>query len=343
MAVASGEVDEAALCEQVDLAAVLQLELLDVLADRAARDRERLELRNVDLDVEVAGVREDGTVFHDLEVMLADDVLVARQRQEDVADLGGLIHRHDAEAVKDSLDGLYRIDFRDDDIGAEAARTHGAALAAPAVAGDDDILAGNDDIRRAHDAIPRRLARAVAVVEEILAVRVVGSDHRELKLALIGERAQAMDARRRLLRAADDTREQFTALRVQHVHEVASVVDDEVRLDVERLVDEGVVLLRRAVMPSEDVQTVLDERCGHIVLCRQRVTARDGDLRTGMVEDLRHVGRLGLEVQCDDHLLARERLRDGEFLIDSRHDRHEVLDPVDLIVARRSQLDIANH
>ena len=96
-------------------------------------------------------------------------------------------------------------------------------------------------------------------------------------------------------------------------------------------------------MPGKDVQAVLDERGGHIVLRRQRVAARDGDLRTGMVEDLRHVGRLGLEVQRDDHLLARKRLRDGEFFINSCHDRHEVLDPIDLIVARRSQLDIANH
>ena len=152
-----------------------------------------------------------------------------------------------------------------------------------------------------------------------------------------------MDARRRLLRTADDAREQLAALRVQHVHEVAAVVDDEVRLDVECLVDEGVVLLRRAVVPSEDVQAVLDKRGGYIVLRRQRVAARDGDFGAGMVEYLRHVGRLGLEMQRDDHLLARKRLRDGELLVDGRHDRHEVLDPVDLIVARRSQLDIANH
>jgi hypothetical protein len=48
-----GQVDQAAVAEQVDPAAVLETELLDELADRTPFAREPLERRDVDLDVEV--------------------------------------------------------------------------------------------------------------------------------------------------------------------------------------------------------------------------------------------------------------------------------------------------
>src|ERR671935_179234 len=61
-------------------------------------DAQRLELEArdlaVDLDVEVAGVREDGAVLHALEVLRREDMLVAGGRAEDVPHLGGPIARH---------------------------------------------------------------------------------------------------------------------------------------------------------------------------------------------------------------------------------------------------------
>ena len=50
---------------------------------------------------------------------------------------------------------------------------HGHALAAPAVANDDQCSAGKQDVRRADDAIESRLSSAVSVVEEVLRLRVV--------------------------------------------------------------------------------------------------------------------------------------------------------------------------
>ncbi|MND09415.1 hypothetical protein D3C83_327190 [compost metagenome] len=54
--------------------------------------------------------------------MLAiDDVEVARERDDEVADERGLRHRHHLEAVHDSLERLQRVDFGDDDLRAHAA------------------------------------------------------------------------------------------------------------------------------------------------------------------------------------------------------------------------------
>ena len=64
-----GEVDEPALGEQVDRAAVGERELLDELARLARLGRERAQRRDVDLDVEVTGVGEDRAVLQALEVL----------------------------------------------------------------------------------------------------------------------------------------------------------------------------------------------------------------------------------------------------------------------------------
>ena len=174
-------------------------EALHVRARRRALGGQRLERRDVDLDVEVTRVREDRAVLHDLEVLAADHVLVARRRAEDVALGRGLGHRHDVEAVHRGLERAQRVDLGDDHASAHAAGAAREAAAAPAVAADDEDAAGQQHVRRADDAVERRLAGAVAVVEEMLRLRVVDGDHREREPALGLERTQPDDAGRRLL------------------------------------------------------------------------------------------------------------------------------------------------
>ncbi len=61
------EVDEPALADQVDAAPVGELELLDLRSRLARGDGELSERRDLDLDVEVAGVREDRPVLQTLD------------------------------------------------------------------------------------------------------------------------------------------------------------------------------------------------------------------------------------------------------------------------------------
>ena len=96
---------------------------------------------DVDFDVEVARVGDDGAVFHNAEVLGADDVFVAGEGDEEVADSGGLLHRHNVEAIHRGLDCLDGVDFGNDDDGAHTFCPHSEAPAAPAIAGDDDFAA----------------------------------------------------------------------------------------------------------------------------------------------------------------------------------------------------------
>lgn len=94
-------------------------------------------------DVKVTGIGQDdavGCMFFKL-CSPRMTVFVAGQGDEDVAYFGCFGHRHDFKAVEYGFDGADRVDFGDDDAGAEAFSAHSAALTAPAVAGDDDFLA----------------------------------------------------------------------------------------------------------------------------------------------------------------------------------------------------------
>ncbi len=138
----------------------------------------RSSAAEVDLDVEVPGVREDRAVLHAGEVLGGQHGAVAGDGDEDVAALGGLERRHHLEALHPRLERANRVDLADDDAGAEALRAQRDALAGPAVADDHDDGAGEQDVRRAQDAVDRRLAGAVAVVERALGARLVDGDHR---------------------------------------------------------------------------------------------------------------------------------------------------------------------
>ena len=70
VAVARGEVHEAALGNDEHRPAVRQLVTRDVVAGLIAPDGVLAQPGHVDLDVEVTGVREDGAVLHEAEVLL---------------------------------------------------------------------------------------------------------------------------------------------------------------------------------------------------------------------------------------------------------------------------------
>src|SRR5688572_20872651 len=99
MALGRSEVDQTALAQKEDPSPVAELELLDEGPCHAPGDRHPLERREVDLDVEVAGVGDDRTALHDAEVPLPDRVYVAGHGDEYVTLARRVDRRHDLVAV----------------------------------------------------------------------------------------------------------------------------------------------------------------------------------------------------------------------------------------------------
>ena len=201
----------------------------------------RLEGRHVDLDVEVAGVGDDGAVAHHLEVLGAQHVLVAGDGDEDVTAARGIGDGHHAVAVHDGLQRAHRVDLEDDHVGAHAARTIGDAAAREAVARDDHGAPGEQHVGGADDAVDGRLAGAVAVLEQVLRLRLVDGDDRERQHAVGLHRLQPHDAGGRALGADDHLEQVVAAVGVEHTEQVGAVVDDDRGPVVEGRVDVRVV------------------------------------------------------------------------------------------------------
>ena len=208
---------------------------------------------------------------------LRDDVLVAGDGAEEVADLGGFSHRHHTEAVHDRFERVQRVHFGDNDLRAHAARAHGQAAAAPAVAGDDELTpASRTLVARMMPSIVL-LARAIAVVEKVLGLGVVDGDDRITQHAVLRHSAQADDAGRGFFRAADDVGDHIRALGVDDADHVRAVVHRDVRLVVQRCHDVRVIGLVVLAFDGEGRNAVVaDQARGDIVLRGQRVGSAQG-------------------------------------------------------------------
>ena len=266
MAVAGGQVHQAAFAHHVQGAAIGQGVTLDVFTADSLLHRQLAQAGHVHLAVEVTGVGEDGLILHDGEVTGGDDVLTAGGGDKEVAHLGGLVHGHDPIAVHGGVQGFERVNLGDDDIGAHALGTHGHALAAPAVTGDDHGLTGDDQVGGVHDGGHDRLAGAVFVVIVVLGLGIVDGHHGAGKDTLPFPRLQAQDAGGSLLTAANEAVAQLLAAAADEVDEIAAVVHDQVGVARQGFHQQVFVLLRSDAVDAIGIHAHAGDACGHIVL-----------------------------------------------------------------------------
>ena len=172
----------------------------------------------------MAGIADDGAVLHFLEVLAGQNRLVPGDGDEDVSDLCGLRHGHHAETVHDGFDGPHGINLGDDYVGAQALGAHGHALAAPTVSCDHNAQPCNQQIGRADDAVNGGLAGAVAVVEEMLGLRIIYRNDGIFQRSIFRHRAQTDHAGGRLFGAADHAGNQVRVFCEQQRHKVRAIV-----------------------------------------------------------------------------------------------------------------------
>src|SRR3990172_6010398 len=115
---------------------VLQYVFVNMVADVAVDlPANTLQPRYIQLNVEVSAIADHGPILHYAEMLRPNNVLIARQRHKQVADLRGLRHRHNLESVHCRFERLDRIDFRNDNNRAHSPGSHRKASSAPAVPG----------------------------------------------------------------------------------------------------------------------------------------------------------------------------------------------------------------
>ena len=232
-------------------------------------------------------------------------------------------------------------------LAAEPARPHRDAPAAPAVAGDDDVQARDEQVRGADDAVERRLARAVAVVEEVLGLGLVDGDDRErstpdfsiarrrMTPVVVSSVPPMMPSKSAWRSAAERP---FAHARMtgstsgvpaereeeERGDEVRPVVHRQVGPVRQRRAD--VVVVGRVVLALDRVDgdaVVGHERGGHVVLGRERV--RGAERRASAPPAVSVRARFAVsrrDVQAGGEPDARERLLLREALADLAQHRH---------------------
>ncbi len=234
------------------------------------------------------------------------------------------------EAVHHGLERRHRVDLGDDHVRAHAAGPRRDAASDPAVAGDDELLPGEEDVRGADDPVDGRLAGAVAVVEQVLRLRLVDGDDREAELALRLERLQTDHAGGRLLGAGDDVAELLAPRRVEDADHVGAVVHGQVRLVVDGRLDVRVVGVVILTLDGEDGDVVLlDERRCDVVLSRQRIRGAQHDVGAARLQRPHQVRRLRRDVQARGDAVAGEGLVLLEPVADRGEHRHLPVGPLD--------------
>jgi len=177
-AVAGGaaKVDKTALGEEDDVTARLHGETVDLGLDGDLLGGVGLEPGNIDLNVEVTNVADNGVLTHGLEVLANEDVTAAGGGDEDLTLRSGVLHGDDLVTGHGGLEGVDGVDLSNENAGTHGVEGVGATLADITETGDNGDLAGNHDIGGTLDAVDERLAAAVKVVELALGDGVVDVD-----------------------------------------------------------------------------------------------------------------------------------------------------------------------
>ncbi len=135
---------------------------------------------------------------------------------------------------------------------------------------DDDDLARDHDVGRALDRVDERFAAAVKIVELALRARVVDVERGHLERALLDALVEAMHAGRGFLGEAVDAGDEFGIFVVDHVGQVAAVIENHVELravrPLERLLDTPVEFLGVHAFPGEDRNARRRDRRRRVVL-----------------------------------------------------------------------------
>ena len=185
---------------------------------------------DIDLDIEVSGIREDGAVLKDFEVLFRDNRRVSCCRDKDITDFGGFVHCHHIVAVHVGFKRTSWVNLGYDYLCSETVSHLCETATAVSVSGDDKPFAADERVRRYHHSRKCTLARAVDIVELVFHRGVVDGNDGEFEFAFRRHGTQSVYARGRLLAAADYVTQKFASLGVKAVNEVHSVVDCDGRV-----------------------------------------------------------------------------------------------------------------
>src|SRR5205085_11807632 len=146
----ASQVHQATFRQQKDLVAIRETILIHLGFDVHALDSFG-RVQGVDLNfvIKVADVRDDGLIFHPLDMFELDHIDVAGSGDVDIATAKSVFDGSHFVTLHRGLQCIDRIDLGDDDARALASERLRTAFSDITVATNDGDFAGNHDIKRA--------------------------------------------------------------------------------------------------------------------------------------------------------------------------------------------------
>lgn len=294
----TSEVDQSSLGEKDDVVAVWHQESVDLGLDVRYRLGVCLEPGDIDFDVEVSNVADDGIVTHNAELLGGDDVTTTSRRNKDLCLWSGLIHVGDLETLNSSLKSIDWVNLSDDDTSSHRVKSSSTSLTDITVTSDDSDLSTNHDIGSSLDSVNEGLLATEQVVELGLCDGVVDIDRWNLELALSHHLVQVVNSSGGLLRNSTAVCQHLWVFLVNEGSEITTVIKDHVEgLSVleglQLLLNAPEVLLLGLTLPGEDWDTCGCNGSGGVVLGREDVAGRPSDLSTKVCQ--------GLDEDCSLH------------------------------------------
>lgn len=337
--VASGasQVDETALSEKDYVTAILHQVAIDLGLNAGDRLGVLLEPSNIDFDIEVTNVADNGVVGHGLEVLASQDVTATSGGDEDLTLGSSLLHGGDLEAGDSGLQSVDGVDLGNDNASTHGVESLSATLTDITEAGDNGDLASNHDIGGTLDAVNEGLTAAVKVVELGLGNRVVDVNGRDHETLALEHAVKVVDTGGGLLRDTVAVLEHLRVLLVNKGSEVTTVVEDQVEglavLESSKLLLKApLVLLLSLTLPGEDRDTGGGDGSGGMVLCGEDVAGGPGELGTEGCEGLDEDGGLDGHVQATSDTGTLEGLILSVLLASLHETGHLILGELDLAV-----------
>jgi len=293
----TSQVDETALGKKDDVAAAGHKVAVDLGLDVGDGLGVLLEPRNVDFDVEVTDVADNGVVGHSLEVDTSQNVTAAGGGDEDLTLRSSVLHGDNLVAGNGGLESVDGVNLSDENASTHAVESLGTALSDITEASDDGDLASNHDIGGTLDTVDERLTAAVEIVELGFCDRVVDVDGGDEQTLALQHAVEVVDTGGGLLGHAVAILEHLWVLLVDEGSQVAAIVEDEVQaLAVveggELLLEAPLVLLLGLALPREDGHAGGSNGGSGVVLGGEDVARCPGDLSTKGCERLDEDGGL---------------------------------------------------
>jgi hypothetical protein len=224
----------------------------------------------------------NGVVWHLLKVLTNQDITASGGGDEDLTNLGSLLHWHNLVTRDSSLEGVDWVNLGDDDTSTHSVEGHGATLSDVTVTSDNGNLSGNHDIGGTLDTIDQGLTATVQVVELGLGDSVVDVDGWDEKALVLEHLVEVVDTGGGLLGDTVAVLEHLWVLVVDKSSEITTVIEDQVEALVvlegnQLLLQAPLVLLLGLTLPGEDWDTSSGDGSSGVILSGEDVAGRPGD------------------------------------------------------------------